>query len=549
MYSLNEKGLDTLGTDSLDPKWKSIYVEEYIPGDNIKRVYPIEKKWEESNLTSQIAFEYYPPKLDYLKTSLNYDPDGKKKNAAITADSNFISKGNNSGIGKWLYYNLTDYVRDVYDSARSNYGFTIAFERIDIERQYGFKNYIASSEYSDNSLRPKLIIKYENANSDYVSVKTPIVDQFIYTFYNFDIEWETNAPDKLVDITLLKGETFVKDVANNVSNNGKYKWTVPLDLESGSDYKISIKIVGNELSADTMINTFQIEKFHVIENLPYIQDFETEGIDNSSPFYWYSDYFSEFAWEINSGKGINYDGLPALSKVLYSGPEADHTTGNGFYIYMPSFNSSWAKEQKTGRVMTPVFNLGQNASLQFFFNRYSQFRYETSSEDTRLNRPPGSFKVEIYNKSKWTTIYEKNSDEQNEGWNEVNLALDNYTGYCQLRFSGTSPKYGYLTDFAIDDITIKSDPVMKQSTKIVYNTLPEISLINGILMINGCNNFKGLRVELFNIQGRKLLEINQGNSIEIIKLNLHRLGLSKGTYYVRVNNEKTHWMKKITYMK
>ena len=68
-----------------------------------------------------------------------------------------LAKNSNDQIKVWEHYDVTNAIKDIVENSGDNYGFILTFDHH--TPAYGVM--IASSEYSDESKRPKLTIKYD----------------------------------------------------------------------------------------------------------------------------------------------------------------------------------------------------------------------------------------------------------------------------------------------------------------------------------------------------------------------------------------------------
>ena len=70
------------------------------------------------------------------------------------------------------------------------------------------------------------------------------------------IEWTTFGVINNVDILLIKGNTIVEWIVENISNTGYYDWEVPTSRETGTDYSVAIT---DSINSRIFSSSFQFE--------------------------------------------------------------------------------------------------------------------------------------------------------------------------------------------------------------------------------------------------------------------------------------------------
>jgi len=82
------------------------------------------------------------------------------------------------------------------------------------------------------------------------------------TTTDYAITWlSTNTVGKFVKLELYKGDVLKRMIAENIKNDRSHNWTVPPNLETGSDYKIKISS-----SADSSIYDFS-DNYFIIQQI------------------------------------------------------------------------------------------------------------------------------------------------------------------------------------------------------------------------------------------------------------------------------------------
>ena len=161
----------------------------------------------------------------------------------------------------------------------------------------------------------------------------------------------------------------------------------------------------------------------------------------------------------NSGAVLDpcWDAIPTVTSYAWgtrtgttgssgTGPNNDHTTGTGNYVYVEGSNGT---NGSVAELYTPLVDLtGLSNPALFFWQHFFGTDMDT-------------FYVDINNGGAWQTIYtyvgaiqSANSDP----WVQEILDLNAYANTTvQIRFR-TAPKTGFSSDYAIDDVSIQTGP-------------------------------------------------------------------------------------------
>ncbi len=73
----------------------------------------------------------------------------------------------------------------------------------------------------------------------------------------YSIQWTDNISNN-VKIELYKGAAFNSEISASTASDGEFEWTVPAGIANGTDYKIKITDVSDNLVADISDNFFEI---------------------------------------------------------------------------------------------------------------------------------------------------------------------------------------------------------------------------------------------------------------------------------------------------
>ncbi|XP_060580568.1 MAM and LDL-receptor class A domain-containing protein 1-like [Ruditapes philippinarum] len=138
---------------------------------------------------------------------------------------------------------------------------------------------------------------------------------------------------------------------------------------------------------------------------------------------WQQDVTDDFNW------------IKGLNGYWHTGPSYDHTTGEGYYIYVDSYNND---KGEIARLMSPMQSSGQYC-LTFWYSMYG--------------RDIGALNVYIKMKDgNKTVIFSKNKDIGVPAWWKSVLNINAHDSY-QIVIEGIIGD-GYRGDIAIDDISI-----------------------------------------------------------------------------------------------
>lgn len=80
----------------------------------------------------------------------------------------------------------------------------------------------------------------------FVEVISPAETELWYKGERHVITWDAKGFSSKVKIELFVDAVITMTIAGNVDNSGRFEWTVPLDITSGSTYKIKITSVSDE---------------------------------------------------------------------------------------------------------------------------------------------------------------------------------------------------------------------------------------------------------------------------------------------------------------
>ena len=170
---------------------------------------------------------------------------------------------------------------------------------------------------------------------------------------------------------------------------------------------------------------------------PWIEDFESVDFNT---YHWLHGNENDFNWGYNSG--------PTSSSN--TGPESDHTTGTGYYIYTESSNPNFPDKLASIYSIPFVLTSLEAPVLEFW--------YHMRNDVEEMNMGHLHLDIKALNDNDWINdVFVRAGDKGNE-WHKVKIDLSMYSNdTILLRFRGITGNY-YTSDMALDDITIFDKP-------------------------------------------------------------------------------------------
>jgi M6 family metalloprotease-like protein len=151
----------------------------------------------------------------------------------------------------------------------------------------------------------KTDVQFGQLPPDTIILASPNGGEVLYRNARFRITWEANIIGG-VKIDLYKGGVFNMNIADNLSNTGRYSWNVPLGFKPGEDYTVRISSVSNPKPvSDTSDAVFAISDTTFPEN-------------DALPYGWFKPAEAKAAWQFT--KSEIYEGTGSLiSKPIGDG--------------------------------------------------------------------------------------------------------------------------------------------------------------------------------------------------------------------------------------
>jgi hypothetical protein len=340
-----------------------------------------------------------------------------------------------------------------------------------------------TNDVSDNNftIRPKSTLELTSPNSG----------NYIEKGKTTRITWNTNISGDL-KIELFKDKMLDTAIATVAANTGAYTWSVPTSIPSDMTYSIRITNADNPLVFDDSDNNFSI--VFPIMAVPYAQNFENFAvkanifIDN-----WEQAVDDDFDWTVYSGKTPSKANTASTSGG--TGPDGDHTTTTGKYVYMEASNPNNPVKRTT--MLSPMFNTENSAYLQvsFWCHMYSR------------DGDMGQLYVDLFANGVWRDSVLFLTGDQGDRWFQQTIEvyrafpdLSTPISRLQVRMRGITGT-AYDSDICIDDFKVTGLAVLVGRDGIVAPPLkPRISMAGNSLQFR---NIQGT-LNIYSLNGKRL---------------------------------------------
>ncbi len=304
-----------------------------------------------------------------------------------------------------------------------------------------FRGIVGTSFYSDLAIDDITVRDREQDDVSVISIDAPFnpcgassSDHVIVSVYNAGIDAETNIPvyfsvnngtpvADLIQGTLKAGDTtsFIFSTSYNFSSINTYYISAWTALSADTNF-VNDSVVNYEYSTLAATSSF-----------PYTEDFDG-FVKNSTTMYddWTNESDDQMDWTAYSG----------ATPTTLTGPDVDHTSGSGKYLYLES-TSNYNKEAD---LTSPCFNIVSlpYATLEFWYHMYGSTM--------------GELHVDIFYNGAWQyDVMTPIQGDQGNAWFKQQIDLTPFPGSMQIRFRGITGTSTY-SDLAIDDIKIFERP-------------------------------------------------------------------------------------------
>jgi len=183
---------------------------------------------------------------------------------------------------------------------------------------------------------------------------------------------------------------------------------------------------------------------------PYFENFDSNfnpGTGNSNNGSTIDSSWYRNNYPFGTNTSFFWGGGTGSSSSQNTGPSADHTTGNGNYIYAESSNY---KEDRA-KISTPYIDLDTLSNPQLTFWKH-QFGSDVKN-----------FSVQFVVNGSWVGSKYFTTGSQSNQWEKITIPLNNYLGqtvaFIFVAGRNTSYPGNGLADCAIDDVEVNNAPV------------------------------------------------------------------------------------------
>jgi hypothetical protein len=345
-----------------------------------------------------------------------------------------------------------------------------------------------------------------------------------------EITWDDNLSGN-VTIGLFQGENMTLAIAEDIASQSPYKWKITDNVPSAMDYKIRVTSVDKDWLFDENENTITIRN-PLVTKFPYVQDFD-DFEESTVVFrdYWEQLNNDDLDWTVWTGKTPTKEDDQGAA----TGPDNDHTSGSGNYLYVESSGSN--NPDKKADFVTPIFDLRylEKGTCTFWYHMFS---------DNEGNDEMGDLYVDLNVDGTWEEGVLHFNGDAGDVWKSETIDLtDCHTKKIQFRFRAVTGD-GWASDVCIDDFSIDGQTAI--STKVMK--VPSLLTMKA----NGSRIFfqipesvarKQVSIKLFNIQGKLIRTLVDGNveagyhSVRLDRAGNSKSQIAAGLYLCRMEKK------------
>ena len=254
------------------------------------------------------------------------------------------------------------------------------------------------------------------------------------------IQWEEVPDASSYDLYFGTDGGGTSTPTNIVNGQNQTSNTYTPDLQPNTTYYIQV-IPRNSQGTNTgcaTIWSFTTESAAEVTTFPYTENFDTlTTIGGGND--WKNDSDDDGDWALNSGA------TPSSN----TGPDQDHTSGTGQYVYVEASSGYVGYPQRTAFLLTPYFDFStqNNPTLEFWYHMYGATM--------------GNLYLDVYANGEWNTSIYQLEGQQSAGGTDWKVATVNLSDYKsgniqRFRFRGVTGD-NFQSDIAIDDFTIRGE--------------------------------------------------------------------------------------------
>ena len=361
----------------------------------------------------------------------------------------------------------------------------------------------------------------------FVTVRTPNGGEEFEINSTSSILWSDNI-DGNVSIELFKGGTLKETLAASTESDGLFEWAIPGNYEKGTDYKIKITSIDSTALNDESDENFSITDEYIII-CPYFQPFDTlETGKTILPKKWDQSVADDLEWMVWTGKTPSKE----PDQGAATGPDGDHTSNSGNYIYVESSGSN--NPDKKADYVTPKFNFESldNPELTFWYHMFS----DNDGEDQM-----GDLYLDINVDGTWHNDVIHLTGDHGDEWFSETVDLAPYKGERVIFQFRAITGSGWASDICIDDFKIDGVSGVSDYNKKLFSTL-DFKFYRSQIYFQVPEGIgrSPVRITLYNSQGKLVKTLvnesfNPGNhSVYINKTDYKGQKLAAGIYLCRL---------------
>jgi hypothetical protein len=339
----------------------------------------------------------------------------------------------------------------------------------------------------------------ETMSSDpYISVSSPNGGEEWEQGTTQNIKWGDNI-DGNVKIELFKGGSLKETLAASTESDGSFDWTIAGNYETGDDYKIKVTSVDSSQLFDESDENFSIIEEYIIRVFPYIEDFDDLSTNTTVlPKKWEQLSADDLQWTVWTGKTPSKE----PDQGAATGPDNDHTSGSGNYIYVESSSPNNPDKKADYTTCKLGLNYLNDPELSFWYHMFS----DNSGQDEM-----GDLYLDICVDGTWKNEVLHLSGNKGDQWFEQKVDLTDHKGErVILRFRAITGS-GWASDICIDDFKVDGQMAIDHIT---VNTPSFFNLrfYNSRVHYNIPQRAEGYEVfiNLYNVQGKLVQSVVNG---------------------------------------
>jgi PKD repeat protein/cation transport regulator ChaC len=283
------------------------------------------------------------------------------------------------------------------------------------------------------------------ASFSYAPVTEPPVADFSVDDTHPMVGQNVNFTDESTNVPNSWSWTFSPSTVTFVEGTSAGSKNPIVQFNASGFYTVTL-VATNDIGSDTetKINYIETLDCSAVLVYPYEENFDEWAV--SSPEMSCTADGSvdlDDCWVNVTGDDIDWDVLNTYTPSGETGPDEDHTSGAGTYLYTESSNCF----DHTGHITSPAFNLSSltNPELHFWYHMYG------------VDMGTLSIQASVDGGSTWSADLWSLSGDQGNQWNEAVISLSSYAGETNVmfRFTGATGD-NWHSDMAIDDFSVSS---------------------------------------------------------------------------------------------